>query len=130
MCLKGWWQVKGRAISLKNTEHTSRRIPALRSTDRCHHSMVLTSPAGGGEPVQERLKVLTSAHTIGMPLLNTLAFCLAVNNSCPRAVGGTCFRQEERMPTSKSLNIHCLLFAGTMCGSNCKLKWSCVHWHL
>lgn len=93
-------------------------------------STVLTSPAWGGEAVQERLNVPTSAHTIGVSLLNTLAFCLAVNNSCPWAVGGTCFRQEERMPMSKSLNIHRLLFAGTMCGSNCKLKWSCVHWHL
>lgn len=94
----------------------------------CTEPSTVLSPAGGAGDAQERLSSLT--HAIRVSWLNAPTFCSAVNNSCSRAVGGIRFRLKGRTPISSSLNIHRLLFAGTMCGSNCKLKWSCVCWHL
>lgn len=132
MCLKRWWgKIKGRTISL-NREYC-RVILAPRGTERLHRTLHILSP---GLAIMEqpswkgRLNPFTSTHTTRVSLLNALTFCSAVNNSYPWAVGGIRFRQKGRTPMSSSLNIHCLPFAGTMCGSDCKLKWSCVRWHL
>lgn len=118
---RGRGETKSRTISLKNANPMS--CTGAAGPPR-------SGPAGGAEAVHERLNVLTSAHTTRVSSLNALTFCTAVNNSCPEAVGGIRFRQKGRTPMSSSLNIHCLLFAGAMCGSHCKLKWACVRWHL
>lgn len=129
---EGCGRIKGRTISLKQIKPMSpiRAGGSLHCGARtgCTEPSTVLSPAGGTGHAQERLSSLT--HAIRVSWLNAPTFCSAVNNSCSRAVGGIRFRQKGRTPISSSLNIHRLLFAGTMCGSNCKLKWSCVCWHL
>lgn len=135
-------EIKSRTISLKDVNLMScirgGGSPHCRALTGCTGPSTMlsprvargTSPAGGGEAVHERLNGLTSIHTTRVSSLNALPFSLAVNNSCPEAVGGIRFRQKGRTPMSSSLNIHRLLFAGTTRGSNCKPKWCCVRWHL